>query len=278
MLKAVCAFRVATSKAFRPLAKMNEELDLNPIQVLSITQEDAHDQPHGYDEELYELRAGLNAIDNTQHYEEVLFFNRFRRENPCISLAEQVHKFKKALSQLPSRSIELTADSEQGDFTDLPRSLITNEHIDEDQSQGLQDTMEEAGWESCIEDTRKDQHQQERERSPPYFYPTRKKAVTKPRAHDEGAQRCDIVSVRAAGPNHSSEQTTEIKIADRSASVPVHASKQEQVKQCDQALKKSSWKGVTRAVKSLTVPLPGAQGPEDGLLHGSVSCSATRLG
>ena len=278
MLKAVCALGVAISKAFSPLAKMNEELDLSPGQVLSITQEDAHIQPHERDEELYILKTGLDAIDNTQNYQEILLFNRFRREDPCISLAEQVHRFKKALSQLSSRSIELTAGSEQGDFTDLPRSLITNEHIDEDQSQGLQDTIEEAGWECCREDTREDQHRQERLKSPHYSYPTRKKAVIKARAHDEGARWCDILSVWAAGPSHPSEQTTEIKIADRSASMPVCASKEGQVKQYDKSLKKISWEGVTRAVKSPIVPLLGAQGQEDGLVHGSVSWSTTRVG
>ena len=269
MLEAVCALGSAISKAFSPLATMNEELDLNPGLVLSITQEDAHIQPHEHDEELYVLKAGLDAIDNTRNYQEILLFNRIRREDPCISLAEQVHRFKKALSQLPSRSIELTADTEQGDFTDLPRSLIANEYIDEDQSQGVQDTIEEAGWESCREDTGEDQHRQERLKS---------KAVVKAEAHDEGAQRCDILSVKTAGPSHPSEQTTEMQIAERSASMPVCASKQEQVKQYDKSFKKSSWEGVTRAVKSPTVPLLGAQGPEDGLVHGSVSCSATQVG
>ena len=190
---------------------MNEELDLSPHQVHSITQEDAHIQLHRHDEELSELRTGLNAIDNTQHYEEILLFNRLRREDPSISLAEQVHRFKKALSQLPSRSIELTADIEQGDFTDLPRSLITNEHVDEDQSHEMQDTIGGPGWESCREDTREDQHQQERPKSPKYFNLTGKNAVTKAKAHYEGARRFEILSVRAAGPSDPSGRTTDLK-------------------------------------------------------------------
>ena len=226
MLKAVCALGVAISKAFSPLATMNEELDLNPGQVPSITQEGAHIQPHEHDEELYVLRTGLDAIDNTQNYQEILLFNRIRREDPCISLAEQVHRFKKALSQLPSRSIELAADTKQGDFTDLPRSLIANERIEGDQSQELQDTIEEAGFESCREDTGEDQDRQEWLKSPQYFHLPGKKALTRAKAHNEGARRCDIPSVRAAGPSHPSKQTTEIKIADQSASTPVCVSKQ----------------------------------------------------
>ena len=226
MLRAVCALGVAVSKAFSPLATMNEELDLNPGQVLSITQEDAHIQPHEHDDKLYVLKTGLDAIDNTQNYREILLFNRIRRADPCISVAEQVHRFKKALSQLPSRSIELTANTEQGDFTDLPRSFIANEHIDGDQSQGPQDTIKEAGCESCREDTREDQDRQEWLKSPQYFHLLGKKASTKTKAHNEGARRCDIPSVRAAGPSHPSKQTTEIKIADQSADMPVCVSKQ----------------------------------------------------
>ena len=278
MLKAACVLGFANWKAFSPSANMNEELKSNPCKVRSITQEDAHIQLHEHDEELSELRTSLNAIDNTQHYEEVLLFNRFRREDPSISLAEQVHRFEKAVSQLPSRSIDLTSDTEQGDFTDLPRSLITNEHVDEDQPQELQDTIGRPGWESCSEDTSEDQHQQERPKSPKYFDLTGKNAVTKAKSHHEGARRCETMSVRAAGPSDPSGPTTDIKIRDRSASMSVQASIQEQVKECDKSLKKRSWERVTRAVKSQIVPLLGAQGQEDGLIHGSVSWSTTRVG
>lgn len=257
---------------------MSEEIDLMPGRVRSITQEDAHIQFHEHDEELFELRAGLSTIDTTQHYEEVLLFNRFRREDPSISLAEQVHRFKKAVSKLPSRSIDLIADTEQGDFTDLPRSPITNEHVDEDDSQELQDTIGVAGWESCREDSREDQHRQERPKSPTYFHLTGKDVVTKAKAHDGGAGQCEILSVRTAGPSDPSTPTTDIKIADRSASMPVQPSIQEQVKEYDKSLKERSWAGVTRAVKSQSVSLLGAQGQEDGLVHGSVNWSTTRVG
>ena len=275
MLKAAYALGLANWKAFSISANMNEEQDLSPSQVHSITQEGAHIQLHENDEELSELRTSLNAIDNTQHYQEVLLFNRFRREDPSISLAEQVHRFKKALSQLPSRSIDLTADTEDGDFTDLPRSLITNEHVDEDQSQVLQDTIGGAGWESCREDTREDQHQQERPKSPKYFNLTGKNAMTKAKAYHEGARRYENLP---EGPSDLSGRTTDIKIADRSPSMPVQASTQEQLKESDKSLKRRSWEGVTTAVKSQIVPLLGAQGQEDGLVHGSVSWSTTRVG
>ena len=278
MLKAACAFGVANWKAFSPSADMNVKLDLSPGEVRSITQEDTHIQPHEHDEELSELRTGLNAIDNTQHYEEVLLFNRFRREDPSISLAEQVHRFKKAVSQLPSRSIDLTADTEQGDFTELPRSLITNEHVDEDQSQDLQDTIGGVWWENYREDTREDQHQQERPESPKYFNLTGKSAVTKAKAHHDGARRCEILSMRAAGPSGPWGRTTDIKIEDRNASIPVQASIQEQVKEYDKSLKERSREGMTRAVKSQLVPLLGAQDQEDRLVQGSVSWSTTRVG
>ena len=257
---------------------MSEEIDLMPGRVRSITQEDAHIKLHEHDEELFELRAGLNTIDTTQHYEEVLLFNRFRREDPSISLAEQVHRFKKAVSKLPSRSIDLIADTEQGDFTDLPRSPITTEHVDEDDSQELQDTIGVAGWESCREDSREDQHRQERPKSPTYFHLTGKNVVTEAKAHDGGARQCEILSVRTAGPSDPSTRTTDIKIADRSASMPVQPSIQEQVKEYDKSLKERSWEGVTRAVKSQSVSLLGAQGQEDGLVHGSVNWSTTRVG
>ena len=217
---------------------MNEELDLSPGQVHSITKEDPRIQADEHDEELTELRTGLNAIDDTQHYEEVLLFNRLRREDPSISLAEQVHRFKKALSQLPSRSINLIVDTEQGDFTDLPRSLTTNEHVNEDQLQEMQDTIGESGWENCSEDTREDQHQQERPKSQKYFTPRGEDAVTKAKAHHEGARRCESLSVRAEGPSEPSRQTTDVKRADRSPSTPVQSSVQEQVKEFERSLKK----------------------------------------
>ncbi len=219
---------------------MNEKLDLSPGQVHSTTQEDAHIQLDEHDEELSELRAGLNAIDNTQHYEEVLLFNRFRREDPSISLAEQVYRFRKAVSQLPSRSINLIADAEQGDFTDLPRSLTTNEHVNEDQSWKMQDTVGEAESENCREDTREDQHQQERPNSPKFLHLTGKNAVPKAKAHHEGARRCENLSARAEGLSEPLQQTTDIKIADRSPSMPVQASTQEQVREYDRSLKEKS--------------------------------------
>ena len=202
MLKAACALGVAHWRASGPSVNMNETLDLSPGQAHSITQEDVHiylDEHDEHDEELSELRTGLNTIDNTQHYEEVLLFNSFRREDPSISLAEQVHRFKKAMSQLPSRSIALPADTEQGDFRDLPRSLITAERVDEDQSQKLQGNMGEAGWESCKEGTREDQHQQERPKSRQYSNLTGKNAMTKAEAHNEGVRRCENPSVRVDG-------------------------------------------------------------------------------
>ena len=275
MLKAAYALGVANWKAFSTSVNMNEEQDLSPSQVYSITQEGAHTQLHENDEELSELRTSLNAIDNTQHYQEVLLFNKLRREDPNISLAEQVHRFKKAVSQLPSRSIDLTADTEEGDFTYLPRSLMTNEHVDEDQSQELQDTIGGAGWESCVEDTREDQHQQERPKSPKYFNLTGKNAMTKAKAYHEGARRYENLP---EGPSDLSGRTTDIKIADRSPSMPVQASTQEQLKESVKSLKRRSWEGVTTAVKSQIVPLLGAQGQEDGLVHGSVSWSTTRVG
>lgn len=256
---------------------MSEDLDLSPGQVRSNTREDAHVQLHEYDEELYELRTGLNTIDNTQHYEEVLLFNKFRREDPSISLAEHVHRFQKAVSQLPSRSIELKADTEQGDFTDLPRSLKTNEHIEEYQRHELHDIIGGAWWESCREDTRENQHQQEPLESQKYSNLTRTNVMTKAKAHYEGARRCEILSVKAAGPSDPSLQTKDIKTADRSTIMPACASIQEQGKGYDKSLKKRRWEGVTRAMKSRTVPLLGAQGQEDGLAHGSVNWSTTRV-
>ena len=240
MLKAAYALGVAHWRASSPSVNMNETLDLRPGQAHSITQEDVHIYLDEHDEELSELRTGLNTIDNTQHYEEVLLFNSFRREDPSISLAEQVHRFKKAVSQLPSRSIDLPADTEQGDFRELPRSLITAEHIDEDQSQKLQGNMGEAGWESCREGTREDQRQQERPKSRQYSNFTGKNAVTKAKAHNEGVRRCENPSVRVDGPSNSSWQTTDIEIADRNSSMPVQAFIQEQVKDYDRSLTKEA--------------------------------------
>ncbi len=51
-----------------------------------------------------------------------------------------------------------------------------------------------------------------------------------------------------------------------------------QVKEYDKSLKKRSWEGVARAVRSQIVPFLGAQGQEGGLVHGSVSWSTTRVG
>ena len=275
MLKAAYALRVANWKVFSTSLNMNEEQDLGPGQVYSITQEGTHIQLHENDEELSELRSSLNAIDNTQHYQEVLLFNRFRREDPSISLAEQVHRFKKAVSQLPSRSIDLTANTEEGDFTDLPRSLITDEHVDENQSAELQDAIEGAGWESCREDISEEQYQQERPKSPKYCNLTGKNATAKAQAAHEAAWRYENLS---EGPSDVSGRTTDIMIADRSPSMPVCASIQEQLKESDKSLKKRSWEGVTRAVKSQTVPLLGAQSREDGQVHGSMNWSTTRVG
>ena len=240
MLKAAYALEVANLKASSPSVNMNEAFEPSPGEAHSITQEDVHFYLDEHDEELSELRTGLNTIDNTQHYEEVLLFNSFRREDPSISLAEQVHRFKKAVSQLPTRSIDLPVNTEQGDFRELPRSLITDERVDEDQSHKLQGNMGEAGWESCREDTREDQHQQERPWSQQYSNPAGANAVTKARAHNEGVQRCENPSMRVDGPGDSSWQTTDIKTADRSSSMPVQASIQEEVKDYDSSLKKEA--------------------------------------
>ena len=240
MLKAAYALGVAHRSASSPSVNMYETLDLSPGQAHSITQEDVHIYLDEHDEELSELRTSLNTIDNTQHYEEVILFNSFRREDPSISLAEQVHRFKKAVSQLPSRSIDLPVDPEHGDFRDLPRSLISDERVDEDQSQKLQGNMGEEGWESCREDTREDQYQQERPKSRQYSNPTGKNAVIKAKAHNEGARRCENPSVRVDGPSDSSWHTTDIKVADRISSMPVQASVQEQVRDYDRSLNKEA--------------------------------------
>lgn len=240
MLKAAHALAVAHWRASGPSVDMNETLELSPGQAHSITQEDVHIYLDEHDEELSELRTGLNTIDNTQHYEEVLLFNSFRRDDPSISLAEQVHRFKKAVSQLPSRSIDLPANTEQGDFRDLPKSLTTAQHVDEDQSQELHGNMGEGGRESCREGTREDQHQQERPKSRQYSDLTGKNAVTKPKIHNEGVRRCESPSVRVDGPSDSSWQPTDIKIADRNSSMPVQAFIPEQVKDYDRSLKEAA--------------------------------------
>ena len=278
MLKTAYALAVANWKASGPSVNMKEALDLGPGQVHSSTQEDMHVHLDEHDGDLSELRTGLDAIDNTQNYEEVLLFNSFRREDPSISLAEQVHRFKKAVSQLPSRITDLPANTEQGDFTDLPRSLMTNERIDDDGSQELQDIIGEAILESCTEDTCEDQRQQERRKSRKHSSFTGKNAITKARANHEVVRRSENVSVRVDGPSDISVQTTDIKIADRSPSMPGQASIQEQVVKYDRPLKKGSQEEVTRAAKTPTVPLLGVQGQEDGVVRDSIGRSTTRVG
>lgn len=277
MLETSYAHGVANWKASSTSVNMNEALDLSPSQAHSITQEDLHIDLEEHDGELSELRTGLDTIDNTQHYEEVLLFNSFRREDPSISLAEQVHRFKKAVSQLPSRILDPSADTEQGDFTDLPRSLVTKEHVDEDRFQELQDVIGEAGLETCREVTSEDQHQQERPKSRTHSNFTGTNAVTKAKTHNEGVRRCENPSVRIDRPSDLSVQATDIKIADRSPSMPVQASTQGQVKDNDRSLKRGQ-EEVTRTVKSPAVPLPGVRGQEDGVVHGSIGRSTTRVG
>ena len=278
MLKTAYALGVANWKSSSLSVNMNEALDLGPGHIHGSTQEDMHIYLDEHDEDLSDLRTGLDAIDNTQNYEEVLLFNRFTREDPSISLAEQVHRFKKAVSQLPSRVIDLPADTEQGDFTDLPRSLMTNERVDEDESQELQDVIGEAGLESCTEDTCEDQHQQERRKSRKHSNFTEKNAATKARANHEGVLRGGNLSVRVDGPSDLSVQTTDIRKADRSPSMPGQASIQEQVMKYDRPLKKGSQEEVTRAAKSPTVPLLGVHGQEDGVVRDSIGRSTTRVG
>ena len=260
MLKAAYALGVADWRVSSPSVNMNEALDLSPAQAHSITQEDVHIHLDEHDEELSELRTGLNTIDNTQHYEEVLLFNSFRREDPSISLAEQVHRFKKAVSQLPSRSRDLPADTEQGDFRDLPRSLITDEYVTDAQSQNLQGNMGDAGSESCRGGTREDQYQRERPKSRHYSNLAGKDTVTKAKAHDEGVRQGENPSVRVDGPSDSSWQTTDIKIADRSPSPPVQASTQEQVKDYDRSLKKRSQEEVTKSSEESNCAAPRGTG------------------
>ena len=260
MLKAACALGVANWKAFSPSVNMSEAFDLSPGQAHSITQEDVHIHLDEHDEELSELRTVLNTIDNTQHYQEVLLFNSFRREDPSISLAEQVHRFKKAVSRLPSRSRNLPADTEQGDFRDLPRSLITDERVNEAQSQDLQGNMGDAGSQSCREGTREAQHQQERPKSRQYSNLGGKDTVTKAKAHYDGVRRCESPSVREDGPSDSSWQTTDIKIADRSPSTPVQASTQEQVTDYDRSLKKRSQVEVTKSSEESNCAAPRGMG------------------
>ena len=278
MLKTASVIGDAIWKASSLSVNMNEALDLGPGQVLGSTQEDMHIHLDDQGEDLSELRKTLDAIDNTQNYAEVLLFNSFRREDPSISLAEQVHRFKKAVSRLPSRIIDLSADTEQGDFRDLPRSLMTNKRIDEDGPQELHDIIGEAGSESCREDTCEDEHQQERRKSWEHSNFLRKKAVTKARANHEGVRRGKNLSVRADGPSDLSMRTTDIKIADPSPSMPGQASIQEQAMKYDRPLKTGSQEEVTRAAKTPTAPLLGVQVQEDGVVRVSVGRSTTRVG
>lgn len=277
MLKTAYALGVTNWKASSPSVNMNEALDLGPGQVRSSIQEDMLIHHDEHDEDLSELRTGLDAIDNTQNYEEVLLFNSFRREDPSISLAEQVHRFKEAVSQLPSRIIDLPADFEQGDFTDLPRSLMINERVDEDESQELQDEIGEAGLESCRDDTCEDQHQQERRKSRKRSNFTGKNAVTKESADHDGGRRGENLLVRVDGPSDLSVQTTDIKMVDRIPNMPGQAIIQEQVMKYNRPLKKGSQEEVTRVAKSPTVPPLGVQGQEDGVVRDSTGRSTTRV-
>jgi hypothetical protein len=60
----------------------------------------------GVDPRIGDLRAALNALDNTRSYGEVCLFNKARLEKPSISAGEQLKRYAKARAEMGLQSIE----------------------------------------------------------------------------------------------------------------------------------------------------------------------------
>ena len=70
----------------KPSASMPGDLDVDPV--------------------IRDLKAALDALDNTQSYREVCLFNRARLEDPSISAGEQLKRYAKAKAEMGLQNME----------------------------------------------------------------------------------------------------------------------------------------------------------------------------
>ena len=141
-------------KASSPSANVHpDEVNSHLRQLQMTKQGNSYVQSDGEGDELFDLRTALDAIDKTQHYADLLHFNSFMREDPNISLREQVSKFKSALSEFPSQRLEMNVATEEGDFMHLPRSMKAEERCNEEQAPillGSNQEIDYEGWEDYV--------------------------------------------------------------------------------------------------------------------------------
>ncbi|KAL2045689.1 hypothetical protein N7G274_002119 [Stereocaulon virgatum] len=106
------------SDDLKPSASMFDDLDVDP--------------------RIRDLRAALNALDNTRSYGEVSLFNKARLEDPSISASEQLKRYAKARAEMGLQSIEeQVADvNTKRDQMRLRRSIEMEGTVDGKSNQG----------------------------------------------------------------------------------------------------------------------------------------------